>query len=741
MRLYISGLNSDSNPSPGVGVARSLRAGYPNARLTGVDFSVRSSGLHWTDFDDIWLNRPWTELDLDSFVEQVADRIARGGFWIPGLDLEARLLAAKLGRSPGLIGPSASAMAAVAKPCTEVASRLQVRSPETLPLAASTADQQRFCRFHGWRVWLKGPYYEARRVGSWGQFQALRDSLAETWSTERLHLQEDVIGHEESIAFAAVAGHIVGMCRMVKRVVTQEGKTWAGRVTPVPDSIAQRLRDLVADIEWTGGAELEFIRSTSQELWLLEWNPRFPAWIHGATIAGKNIPALLVARATGQPMIMFPPEAEEFVRVVLEVPCRKGYALPPLAEPTPSSRMSSAGKHPSGMPLLARRLLSATVERVHEEPIPVSKSLTADLEAFCVDGGSTPFSALLSGTTQQRWRRSAHAAAIHSGSQLDVRLAYSIKTNPDVRLLALARREGLMAEAISRTEVALAMDRGFAPADIILNGPGKHWPTEASHPNSLFALFSDSVEELEKLGQARTLPAEYVGIRLRLPGVESRFGVRLDPYSCFMRVVEAVASLPQSVRFAAHFHLASSTIGVKLWWQVLETALSWAKTLEGATGRSVECLDVGGGWFPDDWEENFLPAMGETVHRISQALSGVRTLIVEPGKALSQPAAALVVSVLEAREAGDKRELVVDGSVAELPEAAAYPHRVMHRAEDGTWAFLRRGSGRILGRLCMENDILRSNVNVPSGVQVGDRLVFCDAGAYDASMSYSFGKG
>src|SRR3712207_8231713 len=47
--------------SPGVGLARSLRAAYPEATLIGVEYSNRSSGLHWSDFDELLLQRPWEE--------------------------------------------------------------------------------------------------------------------------------------------------------------------------------------------------------------------------------------------------------------------------------------------------------------------------------------------------------------------------------------------------------------------------------------------------------------------------------------------------------------------------------------------------------------------------------------------------------------------------------------------------------------------------------------------------------
>jgi diaminopimelate decarboxylase len=41
----------------------------------------------------------------------------------------------------------------------------------------------------------------------------------------------------------------------------------------------------------------------------------------------------------------------------------------------------------------------------------------------------------------------------------------------------------------------------------------------------------------------------------------------------------------------------------------------------------------------------------------------------------------------------------------------------------------------------MESDILASDVALPEGIGPGDRLVIADAGAYDASMAYNFGRG
>jgi len=51
------------------------------------------------------------------------------------------------------------------------------------------------------------------------------------------------------------------------------------------------------------------------------------------------------------------------------------------------------------------------------------------------------------------------------------------------------------------------------------------------------------------------------------------------------------------------------------------------------------------------------------------------------------------------------------------------------------------GTGRVLGRTCMETDVLHAGLRLPADVHAGDVLVITDVGAYDTSKSYRFGRG
>jgi diaminopimelate decarboxylase len=775
MKIYISGLYSGTNPQPGVGLARSLRAAYPHATLVGVEYSNRSSGIHWPDLDELWLQRPWEELDLDEYAAQVRRVLDSGALWLSGIDLEIMWLASVFPEGHrNLLVPPRKALRKIAKPEVEAHRGLPVRVPTYISTEHSDWELHAFCRRHDWRVWLKGPYYEAVRTPTWDSVEIYRTLVAKAWSTEKLFLQAHVSGYEESVCLSAYRGELLSCVHMRKRELTEEGKTWAGDVTEVPEEFAAPLRRIVKELGWTGGAEFEMVRDTSGQLWLLECNPRFPAWIHGSTIAGKNLPALLVEAASGVPAERQPAAVtEEFTRVVLEVPVREQYPLPPLPEPFPGA-VGHSLKHPSGTLALAKRLHElhagepgangngngngrrngdgangdgsrASAAAITGEP-RVPQSFIDDLDAHEFAEMETPTFLYLESTASALFRRAGEMAASLSTPRVKVSNGYSIKTNPDDRLIRLALKNGFHAEGISLLEIQKAIKLGFKPEQSILNGPGKWWPEGLMPKGTMHAVFSDSLADLRRTvaaAEKKEIRSHIFGVRLRTPTVGSRFGIPVDTPEALKALVEAVETLPRDSAFGVHFHMASSNVGVRQWWHLYESMLRWCASVEKLSGRPVELLDLGGGWFPDDWHTESGDEFATAVARATAVLPNVREIVSEPGKALAQPSMAVAMRLLEFDDAADEvKEAVVDGSIAELPMHFFQPHRILHRdSRTGRWRPLRRGKTALMGRLCMEHDIVARGIELPVGARPGDLLVFCDAGAYDRSMSYVFGRG
>jgi diaminopimelate decarboxylase len=390
------------------------------------------------------------------------------------------------------------------------------------------------------------------------------------------------------------------------------------------------------------------------------------------------------------------------------------------------------------MPGLAEQLDGTPPLTESQTPLIPEKTLR-DLQSLDLSQLSTPCSLYFKEMTAARFDQVARLISTADDSTVRVQVAYSIKTDPDVRLLRAALDHDMLAEAISQAEVERALSVGFSADRIVLNGPAKWWPRPVHGAADYRFVFADSIEELRAYAQ---LPLPRVGIRLRFPLVSSRFGVPLDTHGAFSELATVLRDYPEATSIGLHFHLASSALGIDRWWRLYDSLLGWAKAIEGATEREVSCLDIGGGWFPEDWDRSLAPRVETAVGDAAQALPSLREVILEPGRALAQPSHGLAVRVVEVRHVqAHRKEVVVDGAKPDLPVAELFPHRILAQEGAGEWRTLGRGHDRLLGRVCMEDDILATDVLVPDWVEPGSLLIVCDAGAYDRSRSFAFGRG
>jgi len=754
--VYITGLNSDPNPTSGLGVARSLKTAYPNLKLVGVDYAVRSTGLHDTIFDDIIIMNTWNEIDLNTYANQIRKWLSPPGcYWISNLDVEIWWLAFSLPDMEKILIPPISALKETRKPHVKAATELPFKIPPFIMASEPDDDIFEFFIRHGRNVWVKGPYYEARRVTNWSQLKAEIRSLRRTWG-EGVYIQANINGREELIAYAAYEGELLDAVHVVKLLTTPEGKTWAGRVYSPPREIIRPLKHTIKKLKWTGGGELEFIRTAKGELYLIEWNPRFPAWIYGATIAGHNLPAKLIEAASGEAGLKIPVISTDFIRVVYEIPTKINLDEPVVSKL--SMEQIHISKHPSGMPLLARTLYKFTPlhdlltryrymdDKKHKQMRCVKTMHLRTLKRYANSCEKTPTFIFLEKILKNRLMKTKHILNnISEELGVDISAAYSIKTNPDERVLKMALSNGFLAEAISWLEVEKALKCGFKYNQIILNGPGKMWP-RGQFVNKIFALFADSLTELRHILNltASADITEVLGIRIRAPFVNSRFGVNIGMYDEFIALTKLIRLIPMHVRIGLHFHVPSIIVGVHVWTDVYKTIVKLARVLERACGREINIIDIGGGWSPKAWDELFLPKLLPKLVKYAQCnLNNLEAFLLEPGRALVEPCFILLTRILEVRKrTGNAPEVVVDASIAEMPQALYKPHRILYYDTTTSKLIpLRKGDGIILGRLCMEEDILAMDVDFPKSIKENDMLIFLDVGAYDMSMSYTFGRG
>lgn len=742
LTVILTGLHSGINPSPGLGSALSLRHAYPQSRLVGLDYSTRSTGLSHTVFDDQFVLPQWSDVDPAHARQAVYELVSRlDAVLVSGLDLEAELLS-RVGSEKILVSPPEAFELTAKGTAHRAAEVLGLRYPETI-VADDLAAAHRFCTDHGWRAWAKGHRYEAVLVTHPAALVPALSRISNTWGAVPL-LQRHVSGVEESICFVAHRGLLLDACAMEKTSTTPEGKTWSGRIGSISNGDLERLTEFVAVTSWTGGGELELVRDGRSGIrFLIDLNPRFPAWIHGATLAGHNLPALLVEAATGYIARRTTiPTSSEFVRVVTELPSR--YPSIRVAR-TDSARLTLDVKgHPSGMPTLSKTIYGKTTRGIARNihSVDVAMSCLREVQVDMVT--ETPVRVVLDDEKLRVFNAFAVLQErLSRTTSTSVRCAYSIKTSRQNSFLAEALRSGFLAEAISMAEVRRALDAGFTPSEVVLNGPGKWWPAPPSNGLSLGAVFADSNADLRRcirMALDGDVSPKTLGIRISPPGIESRFGIRLQDRRQFAETARILGE-SSATSFSVHMHIAASAIGYVEWERNASHIMELSAALQRTTGMSVAVIDFGGGWPSNGLDEGGIEkTVTGAAARAQELFPSLEKIWIEPGKAMTQSAEALLTRVLEVRDSRKgARSAILDASIAELSDSTQVS-RAFAAYTEGAWRQLTDGEDSIYGRICMEQDILRQNIQLPSTLSSGDLIAVVNAGAYESSMSYDFGR-
>lgn len=323
------------------------------------------------------------------------------------------------------------------------------------------------------------------------------------------------------------------------------------------------------------------------------------------------------------------------------------------------------------------------------------------------------------------------------------RLAYSVKTNALPYVLSCMKKQGIMAEVVSDDEYNLARLCGFAPEEIVFNGPikGKELFLEAVQQGSLVHL--DSRRELEwlwELPEGRVYP---VGLRVNLDlsrmcpedvglmGEGYRFGFSYENGDlCW--ALDKLSACPKVRLQGFHFHCNSITRNPAVYGFMAQKAGEIIRRY----GLSPEYIDMGGGFFGGVPGK---PAPEVYVRTIAEQLEGIVDtakvqLLIEPGSAFIGSAVDFVTTVLDVKENPYGRIVTTDGGRVNLDP--------LWKKE--RYLFERTGEEReqvplqiVCGYTCMDHDRIMRLQDAPA-FEVGDRIVYKRVGAYTMTFEGMF---
>ncbi len=325
--IALTGINSVDNPGPGTGVARSLReAEQLSTRLIGLAYDATEPGLYMDWLFDRRYIMPYPSAEPEVLLDRLQQIQQQFGLdcVIPNFDLELPLYIrcapelAAMGIRTYLPTKAQFALRNKAK-LAEIAPDFGLQTPLTRTVASLTELQQATADL-GFPLIIKGPYYKAYRVYSQEEARSRFHQLASEAGFPIL-VQQIVSGIELNLVGVGdgQGGHL-GLVAIKKMGVTELGKIWSGLTIHHPGLI-QAAETFLHQTQWRGPFELECIAGRDGTLYLIEINPRFPAWTYFATGVGINLPARLVQAAFGLPLAPLPdyPAGKLFMRYTYEL--------------------------------------------------------------------------------------------------------------------------------------------------------------------------------------------------------------------------------------------------------------------------------------------------------------------------------------------------------------------------------------------------------------------------------------
>ncbi|MXV16914.1 ATP-grasp domain-containing protein [Hufsiella ginkgonis] len=308
--IAVTGLNATDSPGPGVAVIRALREGFDHIRIIGLSYEALEPGLYLHDLVDKTYQIPYPSAGANTLLERITyiHQQEELGVLIPNFDAElynfirisSELL--KLGIATFL--PTHRQLEDRDKlNLDEFGRKHDLKVPESLVIHKE-AGLKKAAEQLDYPIVVKGRYYDAYIAQNEHEASKAFQRLNAKWGLPVI-IQKFIKGTEINIAALGDGkGGTISIVPMRKLTITDKGKAWAG-ITLEDESLLQLARHFSEVTHWRGGFELEVMKDPGGDLYIMEVNPRFPAWIYLTAAAGQNQPAALAKMAMGEEVAPF----------------------------------------------------------------------------------------------------------------------------------------------------------------------------------------------------------------------------------------------------------------------------------------------------------------------------------------------------------------------------------------------------------------------------------------------------
>jgi ornithine decarboxylase len=318
--------------------------------------------------------------------------------------------------------------------------------------------------------------------------------------------------------------------------------------------------------------------------------------------------------------------------------------------------------------------------------------------------------------------------------------AMKANANPQIVQLVADRKGGL--EIASLAELERALDAGATGEQIICSNPIKN-PIflQRMHEAGVYATVVDSTYEVEKVAEYAPNSRVYVRLAVDNHGsvlpLAGKFGVSGDEALELFDQARELGLQP----IGLSFHVGSQCLSVNNWVNAIRACGKiWREAEE--RDHKFHFLDIGGGFPAGHYHDESIP----TIEQIGMlSMEAIRAfipevpnlmLVLEPGRGLVGESGRLLATVVGKAKRGDGMWLYLDAGVFNglmetyegfPPVVSLLNESTEHHKEHYTLA----------GPSCDSCDVIARQLLMPE-INIGDKLVFYDAGAYTNEYAVAF---
>lgn len=328
----------------------------------------------------------------------------------------------------------------------------------------------------------------------------------------------------------------------------------------------------------------------------------------------------------------------------------------------------------------------------------------------------------------------------------NAKIAFAVKSNPNLSVLKVLAAEGYGADVVSGGEMERALAAGMVPDGIVFSGVGKTTAEMRRGIEAGIGQFNlESEEEGLELAEIAASMGKVASAALRVnPDVdagthgkistgkaENKFGV---PFDRAAAIYARLSGTPGLDMRGLTLHIGSQLSSLV----PLEAAFTKVGGLMQSirsAGHSVTHMDLGGGIGVPYKAGEVFPQPEEYAAMVARVTGnwGV-TLMFEPGRVITGNTGVLLTEVIRVKEGAGHPWVVVDAAMNDLARPALYDawHDFVAVEPNGE-TFV----ANIVGPICESSDTF-AMARMIDKVGRGDLAVFRTAGAYGATMANTY---